>query len=479
MIVNLWNASFNTIKNCKLISDANTASTLYAGIALSGSSTSATTATTSRYNVIEDNEIVGGYYGISLVGTTATKNVNGNIIRRNKIKDFYFYGIYNVAADSTQIVSNDVYRENRSTYTTCYALYFTTNSKFLNISKNIIRNLYTNQPTFSATSAAIYFTANDAPAGQEALVANNVMYDLNSNGVSYGIYNSGSDGMNIYHNTVYLSGGQTTSGVGYGFYQTTLATRIDIKNNIFYVQKPGSGNKACLYFNTTTSTITSNYNDLFVDNTVAGTGLNNIGYKGTAGSATLAAWQATTGTPDINSINARPIFAGADLLKPNSNAINNTGTQILSVAEDITGAPRTVTPDPGAYEFTPINDDAGINAFVAPVEICPGASTVIVKLKNYGAVNLTAAVVNWSVNNVIQTSFPFIGTLLPGGDTTLTIGTFNVIANSIYNIKVWSSSPNGNTDGNASNDTSYKNNLKTGFTKLSLLSYYQKFFYQK
>ncbi len=464
MIVNLWNASYNTIKNCKLISDANTTSTLYAGIAMSGSATSATTATTSRYNVIEDNEIVGGYYGIALTGTTATKNVNGNIIRRNKIREFYLYGVYNSAADSTQVISNDVYRQTRNTYTTCYALYFQTNSKFLNISKNIIRNLFTNQPLFSATSAAIYFTANDAPAGQEAMVANNVMYDLNSNGTSYGIYNSSSDGMNIYHNTVYLSGGQTTTGIGYGFYQTTTATRIDIKNNIFYVQKPGSGNKACLYFNTSTSTITSDYNDLFVDNTVAGAGLNNIGYRGTTGYATLSAWQATTGTPDLNSISARPVFASSTLLKPNSTVINNTGTQILTVAEDITGAARSATPDPGAYEFTPINDDAGVNAFVTPVEICPGNTSVSVKLKNFGAINLTAAVVNWTVNNAAQTPFSFIGTLLPGGDTTLTIGTFSTAANSTYNIKAWASSPNGGADGNASNDTSYKNNLKTGLS---------------
>ncbi len=464
MIVNLWNASYNTIKNCKLISDANSTATTYAGIALSGSSTSATTATTARYNVIEDNEIVGGYYGISFVGTTATKNVNGNIIRRNKIRDFYLYGLYNVAADSTQIISNDIYRQVRNTYTTCYALYFTTNSKFINISKNTIRNLFTNQPTFSATSAAIFFTSNDAPAGQEATITNNVMYDLNSNGTSYGIYNSGSDGMFIYHNTVFLNGGQTTAGVGYGFYQTTTATRIDIRNNIFYVQKPGSGNKACLYFNTTASTITSNYNDLFVDNTVAGTGLNNIGYKGTLAYATLALWQATTGTPDLNSLSSNPVFASANFLKPNSNIINNTGTQILTVADDITGAVRSSTPDPGAYEFTPINNDAGVSAFVSPVEICPGTATVTIKLKNFGALNLTSANLNWSVNNVAQTPIAFSGNLASGADTTLTVGTFNVTANSSYNLKAWTTLPNALADENTSNDTSYRNNLKTGLS---------------
>lgn len=463
MVVNLWNASFNTFKNCKMISDPNVTSSLYAGVALSGSATSATTATTARYNVFEDNEIIGGYYGVSLVGTSATKNVNGNIFRRNKIKDFYLYGVYAVAADSTIVTSNDVFRQDRNTYTTCYAIYFTTNSKFVNISKNIIRNLFTNQPTFSATSAAIYFTANDAPAGQEALIANNVMYDLNSNGTSYGIYNSSSDGMFIYHNTVYLSGGATTAGVGYGFYQTTTATRIDIKNNLFYVQKPGTGNKACLYFNTTTSTITSNNNNLFTDTTVAGTGLKNIAYRSTTGYATLSAWQAAPGLYDQNSVSARPVFASATELIPNSTVINNVGTAIASVTDDIRGLARSgSTPDPGAYEFTPINDDAGISAIISPVELCPGNANVTVRLKNYGAINLTSAMVNWSVNNVAQTPVSFIGSLVPGADSVLNIGTFSVTANQFYNIKVWTSLPNGLTDGNAVNDTAFKNNLTTG-----------------
>lgn len=464
MIVQLWNASYNTIKNSRLISDPNATSSLYAGIALSGSATSATTATTSRYNVIENNEIVGGYYGITLVGTSATKNVNGNIIRRNKIRDFYLYGIYNSAADSTIMTSNEIYRELRTSYTTCYAVYLATNSKYITIDKNIIRNFYTNQPTYSATSAGIYLTSTDAPAGQETIITNNVMYDINSNGTTYGIYNSGSDGMFVYHNTIFLSGGATTAGVGYGIYQTTSATRIDIKNNIIYVQKPGSGNKACLYFNTTASTITSNYNDLFVDATVAGTGLNNIGYRSTTAYNTLANWQAAPTTPDLNSVSARPIFASASLLKPNSLVINDIGTPILTVAEDITGAVRSSSPDPGAYEFTPISDDAGVNAIIEPVEICPGTTAVTVSLKNYGAVNLNSALVNWSVNNVTQTPLSFIGSLAPGEDTVLTIGTFSVTANTVYNIKVWSSSPNSSTDGNVSNDTSYKNNIRTGLS---------------
>lgn len=464
MIVNLWNASYNTIKNSKLINDANASSSLYAGITLSGSSTSATSATTSKYNVIEDNEIIGGYYGITLAGTSATKNVNGNIIRRNKIKDFYLYGIYNIASDSTQIVSNEIYRQDRTVYTTCYGIYLGTNSKYINISKNIIRDFYNNQPTFSGTSAGIYLTSTDAPAGQETIITNNVIYGINGNSTTYGIYNSSSDGMFVFHNTIFLSGGATTAGTGYGIYQTTSATRIDIKNNIIYVQKPGSGNKSCLYFNTTTSTITSNYNDLFVDNTVVGTGALNIGNRSTTGYATLAAWQAAPTTPDLNSVSARPIFAGATLLKPNSIAINDVGTPILSVTDDITGAVRSSSPDIGAYEFTPINDDAGINVFVTPVEICPGTANVSVSLKNYGAINLTSALINWTVNNVLQTPFSFIGSILPGEDTILTIGTFSVSANTNYNLKVWSSSPNSSIDGNANNDTVYKNNLKTGLT---------------
>jgi hypothetical protein len=464
-VVSMGNANNNTIKNCRILGDLSGTATTFAGIAVSGSNTASTTATNAKFNIIEDNEIVGGYYGIAFTGTTATTNVNGNIIRRNKVRDFYFYGIWNAAADSTEITSNEVYRTNRATVTTSYGIFSQTNSKHLRITKNICRDFFTHIPTSTSTAAGIFFSSTDAPVGTEALVANNVIYNIGNNGINYGIQNTGSDGVNIYHNTIQLEHPTATAGIGYGIFQTTAATRIDIRNNNIYVNKGGTGNKASVFFATTTSTITCNYNNLFTSQSSAGTGAKNTGYWGTAGFLTLPDWQlANTSAFDQNSVTADPLFSSSTILRPNSAFINNIGTSISAVADDITGAARPSNPDPGAYEFTPATEDAGVTAIISPVEICPGTANVIVRIKNFGLNTLSSVNVNWTINGVAQAAFSYIGAINSGADSVLNIGSFTAAVNTVYNIKVWTSSPNSTIDANAANDTLNRNNLKTGLS---------------
>ena len=142
---------------------------------------------------------------------------------------------------------------------------------------------------------------------------------MNGNGIVYGIYNSGSPFMQAYHNTIVLDDGATTSGGAYGIYQTTAAAGIDIKNNIITVTRTGTGTKRCLYFVTTTSTITSNNNDLFL-NSSGGTS-NFLGQYGTTTYATLADWKtANSNSYDQLSNSIQPVFTnpGAGEYKPTS-----------------------------------------------------------------------------------------------------------------------------------------------------------------
>ncbi len=455
-------ANYCKVTNCVLTGDLGGTATTYAGIALSGSNTTTITATNAKNNWFENNTIIGGYYGIALTGTTATKNVDGNIFKNNKISDFYIYGIYNAAADSTQIVGNDIYRTTRLGSTT-YGIYLTTNSKKLLISKNKMHDYFTANINNASTTAGIYFTANDATVGNEALVVNNVIYNFgNYTGINYGIYNSSSDGMQVYNNTISLDVPAATAAVGYGIYQTTAATGIDLKNNNISINKGGAGAKYCLYFATAGSTISSNYNNLYVNTSASGAGVKNIGYYGAA-FVTLADWKgANSSAYDQASVNFDPSFASSSVLIPNSPGLNGAGISLPSVVDDITGAPRSGSPDIGAYEFTPANDDAGVSAIVSPTSVCPGIANVTARIKNYGVSTLSTVTVNWSINNVAQTPINFIGSVGSATDTLLTIGSFTVVANNNYNIKVWTSSPNNNSDANAINDTAKINNLKTG-----------------
>ncbi len=114
-------------------------------------------------------------------------------------------------------------------------------------------------------------------------------------------------------------------------------------------------------------------------------------------------------------------------------------------------------------------DDAGISAINAPVSpILQGTNPVTVTVKNYGSANLTAASIGWSVNSVVQTPFPYtnVGLASNATDGPITIGSFNFLTPGNNIIKTWTSMPNGNTDGDHSNDTLTKTVYVQGFAPI-------------
>jgi hypothetical protein len=463
-VVSLGDAHYNTIKNCKIIGDQLGTGTTYGGIVVSGA-TSYSTSTSAKYNVFENNDISGGYFGVSFYGVSATSNANGNIVRNNTIRDFYLYGVYNYSADSTQIVNNDIHRLGRSSVSTGYGAYISNNCQYVNIEKNKIHDLFTTMPASTSGSYGLYITGNDAAAGKELVIKNNVIYNIASEGANYGIYNSSSDNMRVYFNTISISKSTAAAGLAYGIYQTTVATGIEIKNNNIVINKSGSGAKYALYFATNTSGIISDYNNLFVETTVTGAGVKNIGYW-TSARVTFADWKAanTTSPFDVNSVSGDPVFASVATgnLQPNASFLNNKGTPIAGITDDIMGAPRNVsTPDAGAYEFDVNANDAGVTQIVG-TQICPGIYDVTVKLKNFGTDPLTSAVINWTVNGVPQPTYNFTGSILTSADESVIIGSYTLVGNTSYSITVESSLPNGVADGNTSNDGASLTGVKTG-----------------
>ena len=110
-----------------------------------------TTATTtgtnlSDYNLFENNEITGGYYGITSVGST-TSAVGNNAMVRNTIKDFYAYGIYLSGNFNALVEKNNIFRPARTASTTTYGIYVTSLNTGVKLSKNRIHNLFDGAPT--------------------------------------------------------------------------------------------------------------------------------------------------------------------------------------------------------------------------------------------------------------------------------------------------------------------------------------------
>ncbi|NVO02715.1 MAG: T9SS type A sorting domain-containing protein [Bacteroidetes bacterium] len=104
-------------------------------------------------------------------------------------------------------------------------------------------------------------------------------------------------------------------------------------------------------------------------------------------------------------------------------------------------------------------NDAGISLINAPSTTANlGTTNVQVTLKNFGLNNLISASINWSVDGVLQTPYPYnnIGLITNGTDGPINIGSYNFSTAGIHILKSWTTNPNGTTDGNALNDTTSK-----------------------
>jgi hypothetical protein len=435
----LTNAADNDrITNCTINASLSTTSTNFAGIVVNGSTASATTTGNSANNLtVEGNTVNGGYYSLSLFGNSTTALNTGNVIRNNNFRDFYFYGIYTGYQDGAQFLGNDISRPLRTNPSSYYGIYTFGGSRGQAIEKNRFHDPYTGNPASTNAVYGVYVvTSSGGTATMPNDVVNNVFYNLNGNGLQYLIYNSLSAYVRIYNNTL-VSDDQTatTSAVTYGIYNTGANT--DVKNNVVSISRTGSGPKYALYYTVATA---SNYNDLY-------TPTGNVGYYNVP-FATLANWQtANSAAFDQNSISADPVLAGIATgnLQPDNVQLNNAGTPLARVTEDITGAPRGAAPDLGAYEFTALGIDVAPVSLLGPAAGagCFGpAEAIVVQVRNNGTAALnfannpaTLTVVATRPGGTSQTFTGTVstGTLASGATQAVTlVGTLDMTALGTY-----------------------------------------------
>ncbi len=414
--VHFMNASDNnTISNSTLnIPLASTSSTVN-GIT-TGTTVSSAGNNTNGSKFI-NNVINGGYYAIRLNGNTNGVDAANNQITGNTFKDSYIYNIYLSNTSGTLIENNNISRPSRTNVSTFYGVYATGINTGMVISRNRIHNTHDAATSLTGSVYGIYLTGADAPVGSENIIKNNLIYNINSTGTIYALYNSSSDGAHYYHNTIDINTPNGTSVIR-GFYQITSATNIKFVNNIITISG-GTGAKHALYFGTTASTIISNNNDLYAP---GGT----VGYYG-VDFATLALWQtANNNAYDQASVSVDPIYVDVATgnLMPTSVAVNNIG-QPTPVTNDILGSPRsTTTPDLGAYEFTLNPNDVGVSAVSGAASGCglSGTQVITATIKNYGTATQTSVPVSLWVNGTNLTPTPEVwtGTLAPNGTATHT-----------------------------------------------------------
>ncbi|HET9277525.1 MAG TPA: right-handed parallel beta-helix repeat-containing protein, partial [Flavitalea sp.] len=344
-------ADSNAFNNCNILSSTtSTSTTNFAGVVITGSTTTPNSATASNCdgNIFNGNTITGGYYGMTMMSSAAAPIRNNKFIN-NQVRDFYSYGIYVGNTIDGLVEKNVISRPTRISITIFYGIYGggTTNIN-LNVSKNRITNPAGGATTSTSQLNGIYFVA-DGGAGQEAKVTNNIIDNFDGAGALYGLYNSSANNVHYYHNTVSFDNTTSTStNLSRGFYQTGTASGIVFKNNIVSITRGGTGARHAIYFATTGSTITSNKNDLYVS---PATGTSGVGFYST-NQVTLANWQ-TASSQDANSQSMDPQFINITTgdFTPQQALIDDKGEPVGITTDFLNAARSLTTPDEGAIEF--------------------------------------------------------------------------------------------------------------------------------
>jgi hypothetical protein len=427
-------ADSNTVSNCNVIVNAASTSANFAGIVIGG-----TTVTTNGDhgddNLIQNNSVTGGYYGISMRGSSTTIFNQRNRIIGNTIQDVYFYGVYCIYQNLPEISRNTI--SVRATATTsAYGIYLSTADRFI-INRNRV---------ISSGIYGIYLvTANyqNAASTSRASVTNNMIGGSFLSTTPYGIYaTTNTTNVDFFHNSVSM-----TSGNGRCMY-ILGGSGNDVRNNsLAYF---GSTTGYALYITQTTYVSSVDYNNFYAP------GSSNFIYIGAA--YTTATFIGGGGF-NTNSRQGDPGYVNnVTNLHTSALQLYDAGTNV-GVTTDYDGDTRPMLPtalyDIGADEFAPSVNDAGVTLLASPVQpFSSGNQNVNVAVTNFGAAMLTSATINWDVNSVLQTPYSWTGSLTTLSQSTpVTIGNYNFASGNAYNLRFWTTSPNGSADNNVLNDT--------------------------
>ena len=258
----------------------------------------------------------GGYYAIYLDSDNTSSSPTGLKISGNTISNTYG-GIHAEYFDAVTVQGNTIkgsYMLDKGIY-----LYYCDGA-------NVVEDNTIYAPDMGY---GIYLNYCQATSGNEATIANNLI-----SVEDYGIYMYQ---YNNYHNVYYNSVKVRDTNALY-YYSLNLNNMF--KNNILYTE---STNNSALYVANSTG-FTGDYNDLYSEYIYPIYYSN--GYK------TLFVYQASG--QGEHSVELDPVYNTDSTLVPMRLLLDNLGTPIAGISDDMNGNTRSeTTPDMGAIEFTP------------------------------------------------------------------------------------------------------------------------------
>ena len=391
-----------TIKNCVVVNGINTATAIVV-------SDGTTLGSAGYFNniILQNNDVRKAYNGIYAIaavsaGNGSGLNIQGNIMNAGGVDAIGHIGVYVQGVDGATVSGNDIGNFESASDEVDAGVWFATGTSNSVIEKNNLHDIvYTGVSGYAGKGVMI----STGLAAANITVKNNMIFGIAGDGDSYasfgalycpvGIYafGTGQGGVNIYFNTIYLSGSTLnfagTYSIGIALDENSAAT---IKNNIVKNELGllgGVGVGAVgIAAETAASQFTQlDYNDYYASATL---GTNLIGKIGATDYATLGAWRTATGQ-EANSLNANPYFVSATdlhLVSILNCEFDSYGTPIAGITTDYDNGTRDVAaPDMGADEFTAVytTTPAGIvgsavctNKTVSPLGTIYGTGSCLV-----------------------------------------------------------------------------------------------------
>lgn len=187
---------------------------------------------------------------------------------------------------------------------------------------------------------------NGSTAAGSGLIANNSIQVENANSNCFGVYlPSTSTGYDILNNTLYVSGGSTTSTSVYPLQSYTSSDAANVRNNVFVNGSSGTGTNYCVYLANTSGYATISDNEYYTSNT----GSPFRGYYGGAYSDfALFSAAAESGTP----LNIDPLltFVSGVGWKVTHPSLTGAAPLLSGIGADIDGNVRLDPTTMGAHE---------------------------------------------------------------------------------------------------------------------------------
>lgn len=417
-------ATYNTVSNCRLIGAVNTQSNSLSALVYSTSSSATNDSMNTFTNSVFENGSLGIYMnGTSPVSLESSATITSNIFRNQ----------YGKAIQLTN-QANAIIRGNTITSTSAFsgyaAIHLTISQQSQVVSKNKISGI---------VGTGIYLEDCSGFNTVPGIISNNFVQCTDTAGIS--IINGGYQ--DIVYNSVNMTGSNTSSSA-LSFHGSGVGNIVRNNNLV----NTGGGYCYVVGAPADTGIVSSNYNNLHFSGT-------NIGRSSGVNRTSLAAWITATQS-DTNSVSVDPGFISVSDLHATATAMDNKGTPLANVGDDIDGTIRSVsTPDIGADEFSGVSRDLGVIAILSPVNNSCGSGTTEVKVivSNFGGATETGFTVSCAISGSLTTTLneTFSGSLSSGSADTLTFSTtINTSAGGTYNLKAYTALV---LDSDNSNDT--------------------------